>query len=218
MSYISILLPAFHLNTSNKNELIKLCCNQFNLSDDKFELIDFNDNTNQKHFVIKFKESILSLNSMEELLYQRECIKSISEKAFESLKLMIEKLKELENQVKSFHKNDNNEEIKKNLMDDNLKLREMLKAEIEHSENFRENTEKTLNKIREQFATIVKELEAMRKKTNDKTKPIPQRENILYNNNTNSIISLGKKNRINSNSSDNKNGRNNNGVPKLNIK
>ena len=113
MSYISILLAAFHLNTSNKNELIKLCCNQFNLSDDKFELIDFNDNTNQKHFVIKFKESILSLNSMEELLYQRECIKSISEKAFESLKLMIEKLKELENQVKSFHKNDNNEEIKK---------------------------------------------------------------------------------------------------------
>ena len=216
MSYLSILLPAFHINSSNKNELIELCCNQFNLSKDKFELIDFNDNTNHKNFVIKFKKSILSLNYMEEILYQRECLKSISEKTFESLKLMIEKLTELENQVKSFHKNDNNEEIKKNLMDDNLKLREMLKAEIEHSENFRENTEKTLNKIREQFATIVKELEAMRKKTN-KSKQNPQRENTVYNN-TNSIIPLGKKNRKNSNSSDNKNGKNNIGVPKLNFK
>ena len=218
MSYISILLPAFHFNSSNKNEIIKLCSSQFNISEDKFELFTFNDNTNHNNYIIKFKESLLSLNSIEELIYQRECVKSISEKTFESLKIMTEKLSELENQVKSFNEKSNNEEIKKNLMDDNIKLREMLKVEIEHSENFRANTEKTLNKIREQFATIVKELEAMRKKTNDKTKPIPQRENILYNNNTNSIISLGKKNRINSNSSDNKNERNNNGIPKLNIK
>ena len=218
MSYISILLPAFHFNSSNKNEIIKLCSSQFNISEDKFELYDFNDNTNHNNYIIKFKESLLSLNSIEELIYQRECVKSISEKTFESLKIMTEKLSELENQVKSFNEKSNNEEIKKNLMDDNIKLREMLKVEIEHSENFRANTEKTLNKIREQFATIVKELEAMRKKTNNKTKQIPQRENTVYSNNTNSIISLGKKNRINSNSSDNKNGRNNNGVPKLNIK
>ena len=92
----------------------------------------------------------------------------------------------------------------------------MLKKEIDHSENFRANTEKTLNIIREQFASIVKELEAMRKKSN-KNKQNPQRENTVYNN-TNTIIPLGKKNRINSNSSDNKNGRNNNGVVKLNFK
>ena len=218
MSYISILLPAFHFNSSNKNEIIKLCSSQFNISEDKFELFTFNDNTNHNNYIIKFKESLLSLNSIEELIYQRECVKSISEKTFESLKIMTEKLSELENQVKSFNELRNNEEVKKNLMDDNIKLREMLKVEIEHSENFRANTEKTLNKIREQFATIVKELEAMRKKTNNKTKQIPQRENTVYSNNTNSIISLGKKNRMNSNSSDNKNDRNNNGVPKLNIK
>ena len=218
MSYISILLPAFHFNSTNKNEIIKLCSSQFNISKDKFDLYDFNDNTNHNNYIIKFKESLLSLNSIEELIYQRECVKSISEKTFESLKIMTEKLSELENQVKSFDENNNNEEVKKNLMDDNIKLREMLKVEIEHSENFRANTEKTLNKIREQFATIVKELEAMRKKTNNKTKQIPQKENTVYSNNTNSIIALGKKNRMNSNSSDNKNDRNNNGVPKLNIK
>ena len=92
----------------------------------------------------------------------------------------------------------------------------MLKAEVEHSENFRMNTEKTLNKIREQFTTIVRELETMRKKTNNKIKPFLQRENTV--NNTNLIIPFGKKNRINSNSSDNKNKNNNSNVPKVNFK
>ena len=216
MSYISILLPAFHFNTTNKTELIKLCCTQFNIVEDKFELYEFNDNTNNKNFVVKFKESFLSLNSIEDLIYQRECSKCISEKSFESLKALTQRLSELENQIKSKKENGNSEEIKKNLLNDNIKLREMLKKEIDHSENFRANTEKTLNIIREQFASIVKELEAMRKKSN-KNKQNPQRENTVYNN-TNTIIPLGKKNRINSNSSDNKNGRNNNGVVKLNFK
>ena len=218
MSFISIILPAFHLKTSDKKEIIKFCSTQFNLSQDKFELLSVNDNTNNNNYVIKFKESSLSLNSIEDLIYQRECIKSISEKTFESLKITSDKLSELENQIKSFNENGNNIELNKNLMDDNLKLRELLKAEIEHSENFRINTEKTLNKIRGQFSSIVKELETMRKKTN-KIKPIVQRENTLSNNN--SLISLGKKNKTNnSNSSDNKNKNNlnNNKVPKLNFK
>ena len=218
MSFISIILPAFHLKTSDKKEIIKFCSTQFNLSQDKFELLSVNDNTNNNNYVIKFKESSLSLNSIEDLIYQRECIKSISEKTFESLKITSDKLSELENQIKSFNDNGNNIELNKNLIDDNLKLRELLKAEIEHSENFRINTEKTLNKIRGQFSSIVKELETMRKKTN-KIKPIVQRENTLSNNN--SLISLGKKNKTNnSNSSDNKNKNNlnNNKVPKLNFK
>ena len=218
MSFISIILPAFHLKTSDKKEIIKFCSTQFNLSQDKFELLSVNDNTNNNNYVIKFKESSLSLNSIEDLIYQRECIKSISEKTFESLKITSDKLSELENQIKSFNENGNNIELNKNLIDDNLKLRELLKAEIEHSENFRINTEKTLNKIRGQFSSIVKELETMRKQTN-KIKPIVQRENTLSNNN--SLISLGKKNKTNnSNSSDNKNKNNlnNNKVPKLNFK
>ena len=218
MSYISILLPAFHFNTLDKNRILKLCKSQFNISEEQFELINFNDNTKNNNFAIKFKESSLSLNSIEDLIYQRECIKSISEKTFESLKITSDKLSELENQIKSFNDNGNNIELNKNLLDDNLKLRELLKAEIEHSENFRINTEKTLNKIRGQFSSIVKELETMRKKTN-KIKPIVQRENTLSNNN--SLISLGKKNKTNnSNSSDNKNKNNlnNNKVPKLNFK
>jgi hypothetical protein len=124
MSYISILLPAFHFNTLDKNRILKLCKSQFNISEEQFELINFNDNTKNNNFAIKFKESSLSLNSIENLIYQSECVKSISEKTFESLKLMNNKLLKLENHIKSFHENGYSEEVKKSLLNDNLKLKE----------------------------------------------------------------------------------------------
>jgi hypothetical protein len=216
MSYISILLPAFHFNTLDKNRILKLCKSQFNISEEQFELINFNDNTKNNNFAIKFKESSLSLNSIENLIYQSECVKSISEKTFESLKLMNNKLLKLENHIKSFHENGYSEEVKKSLLNDNLKLKERLKIEVENFEKFKLNTEKILNKIREQFTTIISELETMRKK-NNKVKPFLQREITNYN----IINSVGKKIRLNSNSSEHKNGKNliinNNGVPKLNF-
>ena len=216
MSYISILLPAFHFNTLDKNRILKLCKSQFNISEEQFELINFNDNTKNNNFGIKFKESSLSLNSIENLIYQSECVKSISEKTFESLKLMNNKLLKLENHIKSFHENGYSEEVKKSLLNDNLKLKERLKIEVENFEKFKLNTEKILNKIREQFTTIISELETMRKK-NNKVKPFLQREITNYN----IINSVGKKIRLNSNSSEHKNGKNliinNNGVSKLNF-
>ena len=216
MSYISILLPAFHFNTLDKNRILKLCKSQFNISEEQFELINFNDNTKNNNFAIKFKESSLSLNSIENLIYQSECVKSISEKTFESLKLMNNKLLKLENHIKSFHENGYSEEVKKSLLNDNLKLKERLKIEVENFEKFKLNTEKILNKIREQFTTIISELETMRKK-NNKVKPFLQREITNYN----IINSVGKKIRLNSNSSEHKNGKNliinNNGVSKLNF-
>ena len=216
MSYISILLPAFHFNTLDKNRILKLCKSQFNISEEQFELINFNDNTKNNNFAIKFKESSLSLNSIENLIYQSECVKSISEKTFESLKLMNNKLLKLENHIKSFHENGYSKEVKKSLLNDNLKLKERLKIEVENFEKFKLNTEKILNKIREQFTTIISELETMRKK-NNKVKPFLQREITNYN----IINSVGKKIRLNSNSSEHKNGKNliinNNGVPKLNF-
>ena len=216
MSYISILLPAFHFNTLDKNRILKLCKSQFNISEEQFELINFNDNTKNNNFAIKFKESSLSLNSIENLIYQSECVKSISEKTFESLKLMNNKLLKLENHIKSFHENGYSEEVKKSLLNDNLKLKERLKIEVENFEKFKLNTEKILNKIREQFTTIISELETMRKK-NNKVKPFLQREITNYN----IINSVGKKIRLNSNSSEHKNVKNiiinNNGVPKLNF-
>ena len=212
MSYISLLLPAFHFNSIDKNEIKKLCSIQFNIMEENFELIDIKDKTSNINYVVKFNKSILSLDSIENLIYQRDCNKSFSDKTFESLKLMMNKLSDLQNQIKSY-KEKNTEEIKNNLLNDNLKLRELLQNQIEVSENFRLSTEKTLNKIKEDFEMMVKELENMRKNAQ---KNGNQNENKTFDLHSNRInISMGNKFRLNTNSLD-KNNHNN--VPKLNFK
>ena len=162
MSYISLLLPAFHLNTTDISDIIKQCSIQFNLSSDKFELLEITDKTNNINYGIKLQESNLSLKSIEDLIYQRNCMQSLSEKIFESLQSMTKKINEL---INSFKENGNSEEFKKDLMNDNIKLRELLVSQIEYSDNFRMNTEKTLNRIKDEFRTMVKELETLKKKS-----------------------------------------------------
>ena len=163
MSYISLLLPAFHLNTIDINDIIKQCSIQFNLTPDEFEVLEINDKTNNINYGIKLNESSLSLSSIEDLIYQRNCMQSLSEKVFESLQLMTKRLNEL---INSFKENGNSEEFKKDLMNDNIKLRELLVSQIEYSDNFRINTEKTLNRIKDEFRRMVKELETLKKKSN----------------------------------------------------
>ena len=165
MSYISLLLPAFHLNTTDINEIKKYCSNQFNLPTDKFELLEITDKTNNINYALKFIESSLSLKLIEDLIYLRNCIQSLNEKTFESLKYLTKKINEL---INSFKENGNSEEFKKDLMNDNIKLRELLISQIEYSDNFRINTEKTLNRIKDEFRTMVKELETLKRKSNTK--------------------------------------------------
>ena len=156
MSYISLLLPAFHLCTTDINEISKQCSLQFNLPQDKFELLEIKNNTSQINYGIKFNESYFSLSSIEDLIYQKNCMQSLSEKVFESLHSMNQKLNEV---INSF-KND--------IVNDNQKLKELLSKQIDYSDNFRLNTEKTLNKIKDEFKNIVQELETLKNKSNSK--------------------------------------------------
>ena len=169
MSYISLLLPAFHLNTTDINDIIKQCSLQFNLTEDKFELLELTDKTKNLNYCLKLNESSFSLSSIEDLIYQRNCIQNISEKTFESLQLMTKKLNDL---ITSFKEKGNAEEFKKDLMNDNIKLRELLLSQIEFSDNFRMNTEKILNKIKDEFRTMLKELEELKKNSNGKDEQI----------------------------------------------
>ena len=156
MSYISLLLPAFHLCTTDINEISKQCSLQFNLPQDKFELLEIKNNTSLINYGIKFNESYFSLSSIEDLIYQKNCMQSLSEKVFESLHSMNQKLNEV---INSF-KND--------IVNDNQKLKELLSKQIDYSDNFRLNTEKTLNKIKDEFKNIVQELETLKNKSNSK--------------------------------------------------
>ena len=208
MSYISLLLPAFHFNTSDISEITRQCSIQFDLTPDKFELIEINDKTSQINYGIKFNESILSLSSIEDLIYQKDCMQTLSEKAFESLQSMSKKLNDI---INSFKENGNNEEFKKDLMSDNIKLKELLVSQIEYSDNFRINTEKTLNRIKDEFKTIVQELESLKKKSNNKEDNNSSNNIYNINNNNNFGISnlindaIGNKINIGNNNINNNN-------------
>ena len=233
-SYISILLPAFFLkadrNVIDKDEIAKFCSIQFETPLDDFDLFELNLLSNHNNnnsisekridYAIKFKESDLSLNSIEDLIYQRDCIRAICEKTFESLRAMNLKLNDLQHEIITFNESGrDSEEIRKDLENDNLKLRDLLQSQVEYSDNFRMNTERTLNKIKEEFQTMVQELETMRRKT-VKTKPTTSRDIHSFNS-SNTISGITKKK---TNVSTNSIGSNNNqthskltggGVPKL---
>ena len=193
MTYLSLILPAFHFNTFDLSEIQKEICHQFNITEDKFELLEFKDNTRNKNYGIKLLESSLSLSSIEDLIYLKSCMQSLNEKTLENLQMMTERLKELEHQLKFTNienENGNNEGFKKELINDNIKLRELLASQIEYSDNFRMNTEITMNKIKDEFKTMVKELELLRKKA-EKNKRLTKNSSNFYKNNKNVVENNG---------------------------
>ena len=193
MTYLSLILPAFHFNTLDLSEIQKEICHQFNITEDKFELLEFKDNTRNKNYGIKLLESSLSLSSIEDLIYLKSCMQSLNEKTLENLQMMTERLKELEHQLKFTNienENGNNEGFKKELINDNIKLRELLASQIEYSDNFRMNTEITMNKIKDEFKTMVKELELLRKKA-EKNKRLTKNSSNFYKNSKNVVENNG---------------------------
>ena len=142
MSYISIIVPAFHLNTVDINEINNYCCSQFNISPENFQLVEFENNKykDKINYGIIFKESNLSLQTIEQLIYERNCIQNLSEKVFESLQLTTKKINDLEYLINSrkdlmhnlekkfYQKNIDKEEEKNNNILDSLKDNELMQT------------------------------------------------------------------------------------------
>ena len=190
MSYISIIVPAFHLNTTDKNDIFNYCCSQFNITQDNFSLIEFTndqfkDNIN---YGIIFNESNLSLHKIEQLIYERNCIQNLSEKAFESLQLLSKKISDLENIINNIREEKKNCEKKYN--------KEILKIEgVSDSsnnntdENFENNntqltnnielTEKSISKIKQEFKNVADDIELL----NSNNKAIYIQKDIVFDNN-----------------------------------
>jgi cell division FtsZ-interacting protein ZapD len=110
--------------------------------------------SDKNEFAIKFRQSDLSLTKIEDLVYQRDCTKSLVEKTFESLQSMTDKLVNLEKELRS-SLNSRHEESNEGNISDSQKLKDLLTLQLENSENFRLNTERTLNRIKEEFQQMV---------------------------------------------------------------
>ena len=190
MSYISIIVPAFHLNTADKNDICNYCCSQFNITQDNFSLIEFSndqlkDNIN---YGIIFNESNLSLHKIEQLIYERNCIQNLSEKAFESLQLLSKKISDLENIINNIREEKKNSEKKYNK--EILKIENMSNSSNNNTdENFENNniqlnsnielTEKSISKIKQEFKNVADDIELL----NSNNKAIYIQKDIVFDNN-----------------------------------
>ena len=190
MSYISIIVPAFHLNTTDKNDIFNYCCSQFNITQDNFSLIEFTndqfkDNIN---YGIIFNESNLSLHKIEQLIYERNCIQNLSEKAFESLQLLSKKISDLENIINNIREEKKNCEKKYNK--EILKIENMSNSSNNNTdENFENNniqlnsnielTEKSISKIKQEFKNVAEDIELL----NSNNKAIYIQKDIVFDNN-----------------------------------
>ena len=190
MSYISIIVPAFHLNTTDKNDICNYCCSQFNITQDNFSLIEFSndqlkDNIN---YGIIFNESNLSLHKIEQLIYERNCIQNLSEKAFESLQLLSKKISDLENIINNIREdkknieNKNNKEILKienvNNANNNNTGEKIENNNIELTNDI-ELSEKSINKIKQEFKNVADDIELL----NSNNKGIYIQKDIVFGNN-----------------------------------
>ena len=187
MSYISIIVPAFHLNTTDKNDICNYCCSQFNITQDNFSLIEFSndqlkDNIN---YGIIFNESNLSLHKIEQLIYERNCIQNLSEKAFESLQLLSKKISDLENIINNIREdkknieNKNNKEILKieNVSNaDNNNTGEKIENNNIELTNDIELSEKSINKIKQEFKNVADDIELL----NSNNKGIYIQKDIVF--------------------------------------
>ena len=185
MSYISLIVPAFHLNTNDMNDINKYLCSQFNFTSDKYTLIKIKDD-NQKqeiHYGIAFNESNLSLQKIDQLIYQRNCNQNLSNKAFECLELISKKINDIEyiiNSVKEDNINLNNkfnqkklgEEEKNNDIINNIKEKEKRKIDF---------SEKSLKKIKIEFNNMIEEIKLLNMKVNKKYIQKDKIVNILKN-------------------------------------
>ena len=190
MSYISIIVPAFHLNTTDKNDIFNYCCSQFNITQDNFSLIEFTndqfkDNIN---YGIIFNESNLSLHKIEQLIYERNCIQNLSEKAFESLQLLSKKISDLENIINNIREEKKSCEKKYNK--EIMKIENMSNSSNNNTdENFENNniqlnsnielTEKSISKIKQEFKNVADDIELL----NSNNKAINIQKDIVFDNN-----------------------------------
>ena len=190
MSYISIIVPAFHLNTTDKNDIFNYCCSQFNITQDNFSLIEFTndqfkDNIN---YGIIFNESNLSLHKIEQLIYERNCIQNLSEKAFESLQLLSKKISDLENIINNIREEKKNCEKKYNK--EILKIENMSNSSNNNTDEKFENnntqlnsnielTEKSISKIKQEFKNVADDIELL----NSNNKAIYIQKDIVFDNN-----------------------------------
>jgi len=153
MVFCSLLTPAFSFGV--EDNLHQEAAENFGVSTgdlELFALVPLSEVKNPSQVAVQLKTSSLSLSAIEDLLTQRDQLQVQLQKTSESLYTYNQQISQLcsPNQPQL-------EKILK-LEEDNRKLRQMLKTQLENAESLKVATQKTVENLREEFNMLVKEL------------------------------------------------------------
>ena len=150
------------MNTGNINEIKNYCSSHFDVSEDLIKVIELTGTTLKNSYGIIFEKSILNLNKIQELIYEKNCLKSFNEKIYESFRLLDQKINDLKQQINDFNMNKKEEKyINEQTIDCFNKNNKTLDFDI-----FYVNAKETFEKIQIDFDNILRDLNFNKDNTN----------------------------------------------------
>lgn len=165
---VSLLVPA--VSCLDTVSLSSVCAQTFSVSEDLLEVYALVPISEYRgpvtQVAVRLVQSSLSLQGIEDLLVQREQLTEQLDRSRVALRTyseQVEKLKQAGEKVDAEKYHKRGQKVKQ-LDEDNKKLRGLLKAQLENSENLRKETQQTVETLRQEFDLLVRELMSFRKK------------------------------------------------------
>lgn len=175
MVEVSILLPALTQSSTDPATVAATCSQAFGVPSEMIELFALvpieEVRSPWTHVVARIRPCSLSLQTIEELLAQKDQLTDQLQRAREGLAAFseqVERGRQAGGKI-SAEKYQRRGLKLKQLDEDNKKLRQLLKSQLENSENLRVETQQTVETLRQEFDLLVKELMTFRKKDSQPT-------------------------------------------------
>ena len=153
--YCSIITPAFSIPKVEGSAVHQMCAD--NLGTENFEvfaLVPISEAPATAELAIRLHGSSFSMSAIEDLLVQREQLTLQLQRSRDTLSACTEQLQ----RVKEQRPGDQIDKKLHKIEEDNKRLRQLLKSQLENAENLRVATQKTVENLREEFDMLVKEL------------------------------------------------------------
>lgn len=167
MAYISLIVPSLYSSSSDIESATIYFSKQLGVDSSEFDIFPIKSaSPDHIELGVRLLNSSLCLSNIEDILYHRESMKVFLDKTFESMRSMMSRICLLEIEHKDECESRVEDSLRKEKIDNTInthKLKEMISIQLESSESFRLNTERTLSKIKEEFEFIVSEFEDIKR-------------------------------------------------------
>jgi len=125
-----------------------------------------------KNIAIKFRGSDFNLKNLENLIEENRQLQVQMERAKETIQNLSTEYQKVFTQANMNNDPDQEKTLKrakkaKRLDEDNKKLRQLLKSQLENSERLRLETQNTIETLKEEFGLLVKELASLQRRNSD---------------------------------------------------